>query len=108
MNYAELTQRIVTDFTAGLIKVAPRGHYAFFTGHVNFMPQSKAQAKAHINAINNLGFDNLLMVGQWHDLEQFLNKHGFQGDYNLTKSRTMCRLQNTTDYVTAIKMEFAI
>jgi len=108
MNYAELTKRIVTDFTTGLHKVAPRGHYSFYTGRVNFMPQTKTQAKAHVHAINKLGYDNLLMVGQWIELEQFLNKHGFQGDYKLTKSHTMCRLQNIKEYVAAIKLEFLL
>jgi hypothetical protein len=108
MNYAELTTRIQSEFTSSLHKVAPRGHYSFHTGRVNFMPQTKAQAKAHVNAINTSGFDDLLMVGQWVELEQFLNKHGYKGDYKLTKSHTMCRLQNIKEYVAAIKLEFSL
>ena len=41
-------------------------------------------------------------------VESLLNKHGFEGDYKYTKSKSWVRLQNTDDLSSAIKAEFSI
>ena len=41
-------------------------------------------------------------------LEIFLNKHGFEGKYRYTKSKSFARLQNGYDLFLALKKEFEI
>lgn len=72
------------------------------------MPTTKAQAIKQISHINNVGYDDLLMVGEYRSVENFLNEFGFEGKYVLTKSQTMCRLENVNDYVAALKKKFDI
>lgn len=110
MNYAELnTQSGISNQTPlRFLSVKPNGHYMWALGKVTFMPSSVSQAIKHVRHINANGYDNLLMCGEWHNVEEFLNKHGIKGDYKITKSGTMCRLENVSDYVTAIKKEFSI
>lgn len=100
----ELTKN---SLTVELSTYKPGEHYSIALGRLTFMPTTKAQAIRHISHIKNKGFHNLLMCGEWNSVEVFLNKHGFKGSYNLTKSGTMCRLDNmTSDYVSALKKEF--
>lgn len=98
----------MTDRKSSLIEVGERSHYGSLVGKVVFMPTTKVQAQKHIKCINQGFFENLLMCGQWHSVEEFLNEFGFNGEYKLTKSGTMCRIQNTGDYVKALKMKFGI
>lgn len=39
-------------------------------------------------------------------IESLLNKHGFCGNYKLTKSKTWCRLQNIDDFKSALRKEY--
>ncbi len=39
-------------------------------------------------------------------VESLMNKHGFFGDYRLTKSKTSARLNNVSDFNKALKLEF--
>ena len=94
-------------FNSPLLTFKSGEHYSDFLGKITFMPTTVAQAKAQVKKIKN-GYDNLLMCGEWNLIELFLNKHGFNGQYNLTKSRTMCRLANVNDLVSAIKKEFQL
>lgn len=41
-------------------------------------------------------------------LERFLNKHGFEGKYRYTKSKSFARLQNDYDLHLALKKEFGL
>ena len=41
-------------------------------------------------------------------LESFLNKHGFEGKYRYTKSKSFARLQNGHDLLLALKKEFEL
>lgn len=107
MNIQELTT-VLTDNQSSLISVNGRQHYQGLLGNIVFMPSTIAQAKKHVNHIKNKSYKDLLMCGQWFGIEQLLNKHGLQGDYSLTKSKTMCRLTNISDYCTALKLEFKI
>ncbi len=108
MTHAELTQlEAFQGLSTPAHKVAHGKHYAGLLGNLSFIPSTKAQAKRQITAINK-GYNNLLMCGQWNDVEQLLSKHGLAGNYTLTKSKTMCRLDNVSDYLKAIKLEFAL
>jgi|SRR5690606_1310064 len=108
LNINQINNIINDQHTSELITVSPRGHYSSFLGKIIFMPTTKAQAVKQIRHINNVGYDNLLMVGEYRSVEKFLNEFGFSGQYTLTKSRTMCRLENISDYVSALKNKFDI
>src|SRR5690606_6630328 len=101
LNINQINNIINDQHTSELITVSPRGHYSSFLGKIIFMPTTKAQAGTHISHINIVGYDNLLMVGQYRYVEKFLNEFVFEGKYVLTKSQTMCRLENVSDYVAA-------
>lgn len=105
MNFQELTT-VLTDNQSSLISVNARQHYQDLLGNIVFMPTTIAQAKKQLSHIKNKSYKDLLMCGQWFGIEQLLNKHGLKGDYTLTKSKTMCRLTNISDYCTALKLEF--
>ena len=107
MNFQELTT-VLTDKESSLISVKGGQHYKDLLGKIVFLPSTSAQAKKHVSHIKNKSYKDLLMCGQWFGIEQLLNKHGLQGDYSLTKSQTMCRLTNISDYCTALKLEFKI
>jgi hypothetical protein len=109
MNYQELTsiESIKSQITIDLITKKSGAHYGTLLGSLAFMPITKAQALNHIRKINN-GYDNLLMCGRWVAIESFLNRNGFKGNYSITKSKTMCRLTNMSDYVLALKKELSL
>lgn len=66
-------------------------------------PTTKAQATYFITAgccLDTLNYSDVIK------LENFLNKHGLEGDYIYTKSKRYVRLTNTMDLYLAIKKEF--
>lgn len=63
------------------------------------LPTTKAQAKK-FNAFDVLNFDDVQLI------ESILNKHGYSGNYQYTKSKQWVRLTNTTDFVQALKKEY--
>jgi hypothetical protein len=108
MNYKELLDGIKDKSESGhLITIPENKHYRRFCGFVHFMPTTRAQCVKHLYQIKR-GYDDLLMCGQWHPVEQFLNEFGYSGVYSLTKSGYMCRLLNISDYRGALKKKFDI
>ena len=108
LNIDQINEVINDKYTCEMTTVPERGHYSQFLGKINFKPTTKAQAVKQIKYISNVGFDNLLMVGEYRSVERFLNDNGFKGQYTLTKSKTMCRLDNVSDYVSALEKQFGI
>lgn len=108
LNINQVNSIINDTYTSDMITVSPRGHYSSLLGKIKFMPTTKAQALRQIRHINSIGYDNLLMVGEYRSVEIFLNEFGFSGQYTLTKSQTMCRLENISAYVSALKNKFDI
>lgn len=105
MNFQELTTKL-QDSKSDLITFKKGQHYDRLVGNLVFLPTSLAQAKNQVRHINNKSYKNILMCGQWFPLEDFLNRNGFNGQYEFTKSKTMCRLVNIQDYCLALKKEF--
>lgn len=84
--------------------IHPKGtNYKESMNRGNAFPCSKAQAryfnsnKLTLDAMN--GYDVLRA-------EQMLNKHGFEGKYRYTKSKSWVRLQNHDDLRAALKKEY--
>jgi hypothetical protein len=68
-------------------------------------PQTKEQAKYFIKKGAKLDVLNYKDV---QDLEAFLNKQNFKGQYKYTKSLTWVRLINQNDFISALKKEHNI
>ena len=78
-------------------------HYKFIMRLGRCFPSTRAQAKYFISegiCLDVLNKDDVEKV------EALLNKHGFEGDYKLTKSKTWVRLQNNSVLHKALKLEF--
>jgi hypothetical protein len=105
MNFQELTSKL-QDSPMELNTYKSGQHYNRALGHLTFMPTTLAQAKNQVRHIKNESYDNLLMCGKWFPIEEFLNNNGFTGQYELTKSKTFCRLVNIQDYCSALKKQF--
>lgn len=84
---------------------APKSHYkmSMRLGHV--FPTTKAQA--HFFVVESLQMD-VLNMDDVEVIENLLNKHGFEGDYKLTKSESWVRLQNNLDLISALKKEYSL
>ena len=82
-----------------------KSHYKFTMRIGRCFPSTKAQAKYFVSqgiCLDVLNFEDVEKV------ESILNKHGFEGDYKYTKSKTWVRLQNFTDLHKALKKEFSV
>ncbi len=80
-----------------------RSHYKSLMYMGRVFPTTKAQAMLFVNNGLNLSVLNSKDV---EVVEEMLNKHGFEGNYKYTKSRTWVRLQNGTDLIAALKAEY--
>lgn len=108
LSITELNELVNNKTIASALKIEAGKHYGWALGKVNFIPSTQAQAKAQVKKVKNGDYDNLLMCGEWISLESFLNENGFTGEYQLTKSGSMCRLINIGDYLQAIKKAFSL
>lgn len=82
-----------------------RSHYKFIMRLGRVFPTTKAQAKYFITegiSIDVLNGDDVETV------ETMLNKHGFEGEFVFTKSKTWVRLQNQSDLHEALKKEYSL
>lgn len=80
-------------------------HYKFSMRSGSVFPSTKAQAKYFVSekiCLSMLNGDDVEKV------EKMLNKHGFEGDYKLTKSKEWARLQNPSDLHAALKKEYSL
>jgi hypothetical protein len=80
-----------------------RSHYKFVMSLGRCFPSTRAQAKYFVSegiCLSVLNGDDVEKV------EAILNKHGFEGDYKFTKSKTWVRLQNHNELYKALKLEF--
>jgi hypothetical protein len=78
-------------------------HYKFTMRLGRCFPSTAAQAKYFISKglrLDVLNGDDVEIV------ESILNKHGFEGNYRFTQSKTWVRLQNNSDLHTALKLEY--
>lgn len=104
MTQKELQTQINSNSQVTSLLVAKPKQYicnALSFGRV--FPTSKAQA---MRVYSRGSFDVLYLLDVDTLIEPFLNKHGFAGDYNLTKSKHFCRLNNFADFKKALKLEY--
>ena len=80
-----------------------RQHYQLHMSIGSVFPSTPPQARYFISKGICLGVLNGEDV---ETVETLLNKHGFEGDYKFTKSKTWVRLQNNVDLHTALKLEY--
>lgn len=93
------------DYTMSANNYAPKSHYKFLMGLGRVFPCSPAQAKYFIKegvCIDVLNSKDVDII------ESLMNKHGLEGDYKYTKSKTWVRLQNNTDFHNALKLEYSL
>lgn len=100
MNASQLNQ--ITTMPSLSIK-AHREHYEFSMSIGRFFPTTRAQALRFI--ANGCHIDTL-GAPDVDRIEDLLNKHGYVGEYKLTKSGTWARLINVTDLAIALKLEY--
>lgn len=108
LSITELNKVINNQTVVDALTIEKGKNYNWALGKIKFIPTNINQAKSQIKFIKNGGYDNLLMCGEWVSLEKFLNYNGFKGEYKLTKSGSMCRIENIEDYVSAIKKQFSL
>jgi hypothetical protein len=82
-----------------------RSHYKFIMSLGRALPSTKAQAKFFLKEGINIGVLNSKDV---ETIEALLNKHGFEGKYKYTKSKTWVRLINQQDLQDALRREYIL
>ena len=82
-----------------LAEYKPRQHYKFVASLGRVFPTTREQAR-------NFKWMDVLGKGDVVKIEALLNKHGYNGMYVFTKSKTFCRLSNTNQFVEALKKEY--
>lgn len=80
-----------------------REHISTLIALGSIFPSTQAQAKkvckgGDLDVLYNTDVENLI--------EPLLNRHGFKGEYILTKSGRFCRLVNQLDFKKSLKLEF--
>jgi hypothetical protein len=86
-----------------LLVAKPNQHICNALSLGRVFPTTKAQA---MRVYSRGSFDVLYLLDVDTLIEPLLNKHGFTGDYNLTKSKQFCRLNNFADFKKALKLEY--
>jgi hypothetical protein len=104
MTQKELQTQIKCNSQVTSLWVAkPNQHICNALSLGRVFPTTKAQA---MRVYSRGSFDVLYLLDIDTLIEPFLNKHGFAGDYNLTKSNRFCRLNNFADFKKALKLEY--
>lgn len=87
------------NFNMSCNTVGPRQRYSHKILWGQLFPTTKRQAMVftHFSVLNSKDIN---------DIETFMNKHGFTGDYKYTKNKYFARLENTNDFIKALKLEF--
>jgi len=80
-----------------------KSHYKFIMTLGRAFPITKAQARYFVS--ENISLD-VLNADDVEKVEFMLNKHGFEGNYKWTKSKTWVRLVNQSDLHESFKKEF--
>ena len=106
-TFSDVTSKL-KDTRSEMIVIKNGKHIGWALSYVRFEPSTLAQAKRQIEALKSNTNNNLLMCGEWYGVEEFLNKFGFTGNYEFTKSGSMVRLENIADLISAIKIKFDI
>ena len=81
----------------------PRTHSGLALDLGRCFPTTKAQVKKFIaigRGLDVLGMADVELV------EALLSKHGYEGSYQYTKSKTFVRLINNQDFCEALKKEY--
>ncbi|MBP5722863.1 MAG: hypothetical protein J6X18_04730 [Bacteroidales bacterium] len=97
-SFDEIMDSEVTE-VAMLAEYKPRQHYKFIASLGRMFPTTKQQA-LNFKWLDVLGKSDVIKI------EALLNKHGYNGMYVFTKSRTFCRLSNTNQFKEALKKEY--
>lgn len=100
MKNSELELETV-NYTMSANIHAAKSHYKFVMRLGRAFPSTKEQAKYFLSSGAFMNMDVL----NWLDvqiIEKLLTKHGFEGDYKYTKSKTWVRIVNTEDLKAAI------
>jgi hypothetical protein len=109
MNATETMLKVTEkrSFNFSLRDLKTREHYKFIATVCNSgFPTTQAQANFFIK---NVCFANrVLNSSDIEKIESLLNRHGFYGDYTLTKSKKWARIQNGLDVSDALKLEFKL
>jgi hypothetical protein len=109
MNATETISKLTekNNYYFSLRNLKPREHYKFTATVCNSgFPTTKSQANFFVK---NVCFTNrVLNSSDIEKIESLLNKHGFVGDYKMTKSKNWARIQNNEDVSSALKLEFKI
>ena len=92
-------------FTFSANTYAPKSHYKLLMKLGRVFPTTKAQATFFVT--KGLKMD-VLNMDDVEIIENLLNKHGFEGNYNFTKSKTWVRLKNNQDLISALKKEYSL
>jgi hypothetical protein len=104
MTQKELQTQIKCNSQVTSLWVAkPNRHICNALSLGRVFPTTKAQA---MRVYSRGSFDVLYLLDVDTLIEPLLNKHGFAGDYNLTKSNRFCRLNNFADFKKALKAEY--
>lgn len=93
------------NFTMSCNTYAPKSHYKYVMSLGRVFPTTSAQAKYFL--ASGSSFD-ILNSKDVEIIESLLNKHGFKGNYQYTKSKTWVRLTNVCDFEKALKKEYNI
>ena len=91
------------NYTMSMNVYPSKSHYKMGMKLGRVFPSTTTQAKYFLSQGVCL---DVLNAKDVEHLEQFLNKYGFEGKYEYTKSKQFVRLNNHYDLYEAIKMEF--
>ena len=90
------------DYTFIYVPKKAGEHVSLILSLGRVFPITKAQAQK----VARNGFFDVLNNKDVENIEKIMNKHGFNGQYKLTKSKTWVRLMNFQDFAKALKLEF--
>ncbi len=108
MKYEDIKNKLLSmddEFYMINGNYAPRSHYKFIMSLGRVWPCCAAQVKAWEKTNCRLDVMNGPDVVR---CEELMNRHGYTGDYRLTKSARFARIANTGDLLAAFKKEFGI
>lgn len=92
-----------TQYTMSMNTYPPKSHYKFLMGLGRVFPNTPTQAKYFIS--KGICLD-VLNAKDVYLLENFLNKYGFEGKYQYTKSKQFVRLLNWHVLEQALKIAY--
>jgi hypothetical protein len=89
--------------SGGFTTMAPNSHYKFLMELGRVFPSNKSQANFFV--AKGVCLEPTGMKGV-EAIENLLNKHGMEGEYQFTKSKQWVRLLNNSDLHRALILEY--